>query len=108
MTSSYYKELESFLLHNIEVDLSTVLSVLPRNYQLTNTALEIFIQDGHSFYLDFESNEDRLGFFTCIQQCIPPSLQKYTSYCILSITHSIEVCYSNDWFLLLNLCRNYP
>lgn len=76
ITATYYKELEHYLIHNYEVDLSTVISVLPRNYQLTNTALEVFTSEGSSYYLDFESVEDRLAFFSCIQQCVPPSLLK--------------------------------
>ena len=80
LTASYYKELEQFLITNYEVDLSTVISVLPRNYQLTNTALELFTNEGSSLYIDFDTAEDRLAFFTCLQHTVSPSLLKYISY----------------------------
>lgn len=80
LTASYYKELEQFLITNYEVDLSTVISILPRNYQLTNTALELFTNEGSSLYIDFDTAEDRLAFFTCIQHTVSPSLLKYNSY----------------------------
>lgn len=80
----HFAQIQDLLLHNREVLLADVVSVLPRNHLLGNKALELFFGSGDSWYLDFASLEDRKEFFGLLSHAVQPALQKY--YRLFSFT----------------------
>ena len=72
----HVQAIQERLLQVAHYDLTTLVSVLPRNHLLEDRALEFFFRDGTSLYIDFHSKEDRKTFFEVLRGFVTPPLQK--------------------------------